>query len=100
MTAAALTLLVLLAAGCRQSKPSPLAVMPQTDAADFVRTGGSAVAGDLQRLYIGLAGNGVFLGRRGDAPLPLAGPNSSMPIMFGQLSEPRLSPTVYHLATS
>ncbi len=57
--------------------------MPPTDSADFVRTTVD-LEDNRQRLYVGYAGNGVFLGPAGDgAPEQRRRPGRSLPIAFG-----------------
>lgn len=72
--------------------------MPATDSADFVRTTVD-LADNRQRLYVGYAGNGVFLGPAGDGP-PRRRPahGTQLPIAFGDFWDERSRMAVLSLS--
>ena len=77
---------LVVALGCAPRGRSP---MPATDPADFMRTG-LDVEGNRQRLYIGYAGNGVFLGPGGDAASrPARALGAQSPVAFGDFWQKR-----------
>lgn len=87
LLAAAVSLILgIFVIGCGTSKQQPAAThfsLPPTDSADFVRTTPD-LKDDLPRLYLGYAGNGVFLGPAGDAAPDMKQRPSQFPfIAFG-----------------
>jgi hypothetical protein len=66
----------------RMALPAAELTEQLTDPGDFIRTTADLQA-KRQRLYVGLGGNGVFLGPSGDAAPAHGQPNAPPPIAFG-----------------